>query len=61
MGARRLSLIWRPGSRSPRSHRRLGVLMTSYLVRRVWTQGSHSDDGLLDGALPVLALLFIPI
>jgi hypothetical protein len=39
----------------------LGVLMTSYLVRRVWTERLHSLLVAATSALPVAAVLFVPI
>lgn len=39
----------------------LGVLMTSYLVRRAWTEGLHAILISATSALPLLALLFLPI
>lgn len=39
----------------------LGVLMTSYLVRRAWTQALHSTLIAATAVLPLAALLFLPI
>jgi hypothetical protein len=39
----------------------LGILMTSYLVRRAWTEGLHSVLLSATSVLPVVALLFLPI
>src|SRR4051812_17715615 len=39
----------------------LGVLMTSYLVRRVWTEALHSIMTAAVAALPLAGALFIPI
>src|SRR4051794_13530769 len=38
----------------------LGVLMTSYLVRRVWTEALHSIMAAAVGALPAAGALFVP-
>src|SRR5438045_4115069 len=39
----------------------LGVLMTSYLVRRAWTERLHSVMTAATAALPLAGALFIPI
>jgi hypothetical protein len=39
----------------------LGILMTSYLVRRAWTEGLHSVLVAATSALPVVAVLFLPV
>ena len=39
----------------------LGVLMTSYLVRRAWTEALHSTLIAATAVLPLAALLFLPI
>ena len=39
----------------------LGVLMTSYLVRRAWTERLHAIMVAATSVLPVLAMLFLPV
>src|SRR3954471_19350397 len=39
----------------------LGVLMTSYLVRRAWTEALHFIMGATVAALPLAGALLIPI
>jgi hypothetical protein len=39
----------------------LGVLMTTYLVRRAWTEGLHAVLIAATSALPVLAVLLVPV
>lgn len=39
----------------------LGVLMTTYLVRRAWTPALHPILGSATATLPVIAALFIPV
>ncbi len=39
----------------------LGVLMTSYLVRRAWTEALHGIMVSATSVLPILAVLFLPV
>jgi len=39
----------------------LGVLMTSYLIRRAWTEGLHSIVVAATSPLPIVAILFLPV
>ena len=39
----------------------LGVLMTTYLVRRAWTEGLHATLVAATSALPVVAALLLPV
>jgi hypothetical protein len=39
----------------------LGVLMTTYLLRRAWTPALHPILVAATGALPLVALLFVPV
>jgi hypothetical protein len=39
----------------------LAVLMTSYLVRRAWTEGLHPVLVAATSALPIVAVLFLPM
>jgi hypothetical protein len=39
----------------------LATLMTSYLVRRAWTEGLHSILTAATSLLPLVALLFLPV
>jgi hypothetical protein len=39
----------------------LGILMTSYLVRRAWTEGLHSILVAATSVIPVVAILFVPV
>jgi hypothetical protein len=39
----------------------LGVLMTSYLVRRAWTEALHTIMVSATSVLPILAVLFLPV
>ena len=39
----------------------LGILMTSYLVRRAWTEKLHSILAAATSAIPAVAILFLPV
>jgi hypothetical protein len=39
----------------------LGILMTSYLVRRAWTEGLHAILVASTSVLPIVAALFLPV
>jgi hypothetical protein len=42
-------------------HGALGILMTSYLVRRAWTEELHLILVAATSVLPVVAMLFLPV
>jgi len=39
----------------------LGILMTSYLVRPAWTEGLHAILAAATSALPMVAVLLLPV
>jgi hypothetical protein len=39
----------------------LGILMTSYLVRRAWTEGLHAILAAATSALPMVTVLLLPV